>query len=67
MTSILSRYVMKAVIGNTAERVIDQVDCDVLVVKPAGFKAPALARAERRSTSSRHGIRARRSAVHYSS
>jgi universal stress protein E len=26
------------IIGNTAERVIDQVDCDVLVIKPAGFK-----------------------------
>jgi universal stress protein E len=25
-------------IGNTAERVIDHVDCDVLVVKPAGFR-----------------------------
>lgn len=27
-------------IGGTAERVIDEVDCDVLVVKPAGFKSP---------------------------
>lgn len=27
------------VVTNTAERVIDHVDCDVLVVKPAGFKA----------------------------
>jgi universal stress protein E len=26
------------IIGGTAERVIDHVDCDVLVVKPAGFK-----------------------------
>lgn len=25
-------------IGNTAEKVIDHVDCDVLIVKPAGFK-----------------------------
>jgi universal stress protein E len=25
-------------IGNTAERVIDHVDCDLLIVKPAGFK-----------------------------
>jgi universal stress protein E len=29
-------------IGGTAERVIDRVDCDVLVVKPAGFKVPAM-------------------------
>lgn len=27
------------VIGNTAERVIDRVSCDLLVIKPAGFKA----------------------------
>lgn len=29
-------------IGGTAERVIDRVDCDVLVVKPAGFKIPPM-------------------------
>jgi len=33
--SLLSR----PVIGNTAERVIDHVDCDVFVVKPAGFSS----------------------------
>jgi universal stress protein E len=33
------------VIGNTAERVIDQVDCDVFVIKPAGFKTPVRLRA----------------------
>ena len=26
------------ILGNTAEKVIDHVDCDVLVVKPANFK-----------------------------
>ena len=26
-------------IGNTAERVLDRLDCDVLVVKPRGFKS----------------------------
>lgn len=31
----------RPVIGHTAERVIDHVDCDVFVVKPAGFKSPA--------------------------
>ncbi len=25
-------------IGSTAERVIDHVDCDVIVVKPAGYR-----------------------------
>jgi universal stress protein E len=28
----------RPVIGSTAERVIDAVDCDLFVVKPAGFK-----------------------------
>lgn len=30
------------VIGNTAERVIDRVSCDLLVIKPARFKVPSL-------------------------
>jgi universal stress protein E len=29
----------RAVIGHTAERVLDALDCDVLVVKPPGFRA----------------------------
>jgi universal stress protein E len=29
-----------AFIGNTAEHVIDQLDCDLLAVKPTGFKSP---------------------------
>jgi nucleotide-binding universal stress UspA family protein len=32
-------------IGNTAERVIDHVKSDVLVIKPAGFKTPVPKRA----------------------
>lgn len=37
----VSRSMLKRpVIGSTAESVIDHVDCDVLVVKPAGFKTP---------------------------
>ena len=31
-------------IGGTAERVIDRVDCDLLAIKPAGFKSPAIPR-----------------------
>ncbi|MEX1994883.1 MAG: universal stress protein [Steroidobacteraceae bacterium] len=27
-------------VGSTAERVIDRVDCDVLVLKPTGFRSP---------------------------
>ena len=34
-------------IGGSAERVIDHVDCDVLVIKPSGFKTPVSARRPR--------------------
>jgi len=27
-------------IGNTAERVLDRLPCDVLIVKPRGFRSP---------------------------
>jgi universal stress protein E len=37
----VSRSALKrAFIGHTAERVIDAVDCDVLIVKPRSFKTP---------------------------
>lgn len=37
----VSRSGLKRIfIGNTAERLIDRLECDVLVVKPRGFKAP---------------------------
>lgn len=29
-----------ALLGNTAEHLIDQLNCDVLAIKPAGFKSP---------------------------
>jgi universal stress protein E len=31
--------IARPIIGNTAEKIIDHVDCDVFVVKPAGFKS----------------------------
>ena len=37
----------RAVIGNTAERVIDRVGCDVFIVKPAGFKTRTKGSAQR--------------------
>lgn len=49
MGAVSRSLLARPVIGNTAERVIDQVDCDVLVVKPAGFKS--------RKASSRQGQR----------
>jgi universal stress protein E len=37
---IVSRSaIARPIIGNTAEKVIDHVDCDVFVVKPARFKS----------------------------
>ena len=42
----VSRSVLaRPIIGSTAERVIDHVDCDVFVVKPAGFKSQVKAAA----------------------
>jgi universal stress protein E len=39
MGAVSRSFPMRPVIGNTAERVIDHVDCDIFIVKPAGFKA----------------------------
>lgn len=38
MGAVSRSLLARPVIGNTAERVIDHVECDVFVVKPAGFK-----------------------------
>lgn len=39
MGAVSRSLLARPVIGNIAERVIDHVDCDVFIVKPAGFKA----------------------------
>ena len=38
MGALSRRGVARLLIGNTAERMLDQLPCDVLVVKPPGFK-----------------------------
>jgi universal stress protein E len=38
MGAVSRSLLARPIIGSTAERVIDHVDCDVLVIKPAGFK-----------------------------
>ena len=38
MGAVSRSRIERSFIGNTAEKVIDHVDCDVLVVKPANFK-----------------------------
>lgn len=40
MGAVSRSLIERPVIGNTAERVIDHVDCDVFIVKPAGFRTP---------------------------
>lgn len=39
MGAVSRSLLARPIIGSTAERVIDHVDCDVFVVKPAGFKS----------------------------
>ncbi|HTQ35655.1 MAG TPA: universal stress protein, partial [Steroidobacteraceae bacterium] len=45
MGAISRSGVKRLVIGNVAEQVLDALPCDVLVVKPANFKAPVKGRA----------------------
>lgn len=47
MGAISRSAVKRFFIGNTAERVIDDVQCDVLVVKPAGFRTAVTRRVTR--------------------
>lgn len=45
MGAVSRRGLRRIFIGHTAERVIDELRCDVLIVKPRGFKTPAVRRA----------------------
>lgn len=38
--AVLRSRVGRALIGHTSERVLDGLDCDLLVVKPPGFRSP---------------------------
>ncbi len=38
----LEGSLMRVLIGNTAERVLESLPCDVLVVKPEGFEKPRI-------------------------
>lgn len=49
MGAVSRRGLKRVFIGNTAERVIDKLGCDVLVVKPRGFKSPVERRPQLRS------------------
>jgi universal stress protein E len=39
MGAVSRRYLKRVLIGSTAERVLDLMPCDVLIVKPPGFRA----------------------------
>lgn len=43
MGTIGRNGISAALIGNTAEHVIDNIDCDLLALKPPGFKSPVKA------------------------
>jgi len=45
MGAISRRGLQRLFIGNTAERMLDHLDCDVLIVKPAGFHTRIATRA----------------------
>ena len=51
MGAVSRSALRRAFIGNTAETVLDGLSCDVLVVKPAGFKTQIRLRATRRAPS----------------
>ena len=42
MGAISRSGLKKIFIGNTAERVLDRLPCDLLIVKPAGFVVPVI-------------------------
>lgn len=40
MGAVSRSFLKRAVLGHTAERLLDALDCDVLIVKPPGFRSP---------------------------
>lgn len=40
MGAVARNAVQRIFIGSTAEKVLDRLDCDILIVKPAGFESP---------------------------
>ncbi len=48
MGAVSRSIIKRAVIGHTAERLLDVLDCDVLIAKPPGFRSPVRARSAHR-------------------
>jgi universal stress protein E len=53
MGAVSRSYPGRALFGYTAENVLDALDCDVLIVKPEGFRTPVSRRPRRRVRGSR--------------
>jgi nucleotide-binding universal stress UspA family protein len=60
MGSVSRTGIAGFVIGNTAERVLDDVECSVLVAKPDGFQSPVVAHARPTRRGRRPGASGRR-------
>jgi len=48
MGAVSRSFLKRAVIGHTAERVLDVLYCDVLIAKPSGFRSPVSLRSAHR-------------------
>lgn len=48
MGAVSRSFLKRAVIGHTAERLLDVLDCDVLIAKPSGFRSPVSHRSAHR-------------------
>jgi universal stress protein E len=48
MGAVSRSFLRRAVIGHTAERLLDVLDCDVLIAKPPGFRSSVTARSAHR-------------------
>lgn len=48
MGAVSRSFLKRAMIGHTAERLLDLLDCDVLIAKPPGFRSPVSTRSAHR-------------------
>jgi universal stress protein E len=48
MGAVSRSFLKRAVLGYTAERLLDRLDCDVLIAKPPGFRSPVSRRSAHR-------------------
>jgi len=60
MGAVSRTAIARLFIGNAAERTLDRLTCDVLVVKPRGFRAPMQRRPQAAPSRARTRIQARR-------